>query len=279
MGNNLAPQKTFDHRSPVRAAIFSAENTRILTLGGSNEAKLWDAATGSLIGKPLGQADTIRVGAFSADGKAVATAGADCTARLWNVATGEGFGAASAPSGRHCGNYLQSRWEKRLDRKPRWDGTTLGFDQRRPLGSAMHHEGEVTAVGFSPDGKILVTASLDGTSRLWDAATGRMIGPKLQHAGHVFAAGFSADGLKVVTASNDGSARIWDALTGKLIGKPLLHQGSVGAARFSPDNHWVLTSSSDKTARVWNTLTCEPASAPLSHLDEARAPTGTQMAL
>ena len=67
---------------------------------------------------------------------------------------------------------------------------------------------------FSPDGARVVTASLDGTARVWDAVTGTPItGPLAHHAG-VPSAEFSRDGTRVVTASLDHTPRVWHAATG-----------------------------------------------------------------
>ena len=48
-----------------------------------------------------------------------------------------------------------------------WDAAT-----GEPIGQPMAHQGGVSAVAFSPDGKTVLTGSGDGTARLWDAATG-----------------------------------------------------------------------------------------------------------
>ena len=56
------------------------------------------------------------------------------------------------------------------------------------------HDGPVMAAAYSPDGKSVVTASLDKTARLWDSATGKPLSPQLLHQGGVFAAAFSPDG-------------------------------------------------------------------------------------
>jgi WD40 repeat protein len=69
----------------------------------------------------------------------------------------------------------------------------------------------VTSAAFSPDGSRIVTASRDGTVRIWDAATAREIAVLRGHDGSVISAAFSPDGLRIVTASGDETARMWDA--------------------------------------------------------------------
>src|SRR5208337_5627067 len=77
------------------------------------------------------------------------------------------------------------------------------------MGQPLQHEKDVWHAGFSPDGKRVVTASGNGTARVWDAATGEAVGQPLRHDGSVTRAAFSPDGKWVVTASSDGTARLW----------------------------------------------------------------------
>jgi WD40 repeat protein len=119
---------------------------------------------------------------------------------------------------------------------------------------------------FSLDGKRIVTASVDKTARLWDAATGKPIGLALTgHEDWVNSAAFSPDGNRIVTASGDWTARLWDAETGKPIGAPLEgHSNSVTNATFSPDGKRILTGSGDRTARLWDAETGKPIGAPIN---------------
>ncbi len=68
----------------------------------------------------------------------------------------------------------------------------------------------VNSAAFSPDGKEIVTASNDGTARIWSASSYEQLTVIIGISGMNFAA-FSPDGKEIVTADDDGTARIWSS--------------------------------------------------------------------
>ncbi|NNL89297.1 MAG: trypsin-like serine protease [Marinicaulis sp.] len=65
---------------------------------------------------------------------------------------------------------------------------------------------------LSPDEKILVTWSQDGSARFWDTDTG-IERERFYHSGAVKGASFVKGGKQLLTWSVDGAARLWDAKT------------------------------------------------------------------
>jgi WD40 repeat protein/tRNA A-37 threonylcarbamoyl transferase component Bud32 len=117
------------------------------------------------------------------------------------------------------------------------------------------HAAEVHSAAFSPDGRRLITASYDGTARIWDRDSGRQTVSLLGHSAPVQYAAFSPDGERVITASLDKTARVWDANTGRQILLLRGHTDDVRSAAFSPDGRRIVTGALDGTARVWDAVT------------------------
>ena len=69
-------------------------------------------------------------------------------------------------------------------------------------------------VAFDAHGARVITASLDGTARIWDADSGRQLFVLSGHNDAVYTAAFSPDERFALTASADATARLWDAKTG-----------------------------------------------------------------
>jgi len=112
------------------------------------------------------------------------------------------------------------------------------------------HSAMIRTMSFSPNGQLLVTASDDGTARIWSTRTGqtRWI---LRHAKPVWRAAFSPDGRLVVTGSADSTARLWRVTDGSLVAILKGHSSTVSRAAFSPDGKLLVTGGFDKQARVW----------------------------
>jgi WD40 repeat protein len=126
--------------------------------------------------------------------------------------------------------------------------------------------GEVYAVAFSPDGKMIATTGTDGVAHLWHVATHHQIGATPPSNLGFKSVAFSPDGKTLATAGNN-KVRLWTVSSGILTqsGTPLASGNDVmHAVAFSPDGRTAATANDDGTARLWDVATQQQIGAPLT---------------
>jgi WD40 repeat protein len=126
--------------------------------------------------------------------------------------------------------------------------TKLYAEQRRLTG---HTDERVFSVSVSGDGKRVLTASADGTLRLWDADTGKRLRVFRGHTCHVNGGALSPDGKRVLSGSHDDTVRLWDADTGKELLKMTGHDSLVMSVAFGPDGK-ALSGDFDGKILLWD---------------------------
>ena len=114
------------------------------------------------------------------------------------------------------------------------------------------HTREIVSAEFSPDGQKIVTASADGTVKIWNTNSGELLNDLNGHLDMVRSAEFSQDEKKIVTFSFDKTVKIWDAISGKLLTDLKNFIAPINSAEFSPNGKQVVTASLDKTAKIWD---------------------------
>jgi eukaryotic-like serine/threonine-protein kinase len=126
-------------------------------------------------------------------------------------------------------------------------------------------------VGFSPDGRSLLTWGMGNDVRVWQADTGRLRYPPLRHRDKCHDLRFSPDGQSMVLASYDGSVRVRDLATGEILVELPGHPDMVYSASFSPDGQLLVTACRDRSVRVWDWRVGRLACPPFEHSNEAMA--------
>jgi WD40 repeat protein/serine/threonine protein kinase len=269
------------HAEDVFAVCFSPDGRRAVSGSEDKTIRLWDVATGECLRTFEGHEDKVNAVAFSPDGQLVLSASGwieqgDNTVRLWEVNTGKCVrtikghenGVTSACFSADGRRILSGSEDQTLRL---WDVATSGWKRvRQALGGSettpclkvfTGHKEDVRGVALSPDGRLALSGSKDGTTRLWDVETGQCVrnfgGGRLVTIHSVCA---SPDGHTVLTASShsfegEEGVRLWDALTGVCLRSFAGHTARVYSACFSPDGKSALSGSEDKTLRLWDIAT------------------------
>ncbi len=256
------------HTGAVYSAAFNSDGRQIITASGDHSARIWDAGTGQEVLQISGHTNEVNSAAFSPDGTQIVTAGADGTARLWDVKSGQEVRQLTQPSG--CVAMVNSYPCRFLTAAYSPNGKLIAasvededidisnghgwvgiWDARSGhiVRQLSGHSGLVFSVVYSSDGKLVATASDDGTIRIWDVSSGQeMRRLVIDHGVPMWSAAFSPDSRQIITAGNDEIARIWDIKSGHLIA---LFSGSSDAsfpAIYGPDGKHIVTYDPYETA-------------------------------
>ena len=226
---------------------FTSDGTRVLA-SGSKTARIFDVSTG-VTNREFVMEHNIETATFSPDNRRIAIAnGAHIT--MFDASSGAGlfdrelhghlYSAEFSADGRTMVLACGRGCAHLID-------AITGDGDRRLTG----HRDDVSYASFSPDGLMIVTASYDGTARIWDAKTLSAIA-SLPQSQWVYDAAFSPDNRRIVTASSDHTIQLWSVGPHPQLLARMEHNGTVRRARFSPDGRWIVSAGWDHTVRFWN---------------------------
>ncbi|RJP49532.1 MAG: TIR domain-containing protein [Anaerolineaceae bacterium] len=242
------------HTSQIESIAFSPDGNLLASASDDKSIILWDMYTYKPLGTPLlGHIKAVTSIAFSPDGKILVSASSDNKIILWDVVTrqpmpnpidvkGLGIGSLSfSPDGKmvasgscaqlgglgvsqHCTKGIITFWN---------------LETRQPIGLPLTAHNGGVKVAFSPDGKILASASDDKTIILWDVATHQPIGQPLSgHTDSVVALTFSPDGKVLLSGGVDKTIIIWDVASSQPVTQPLTGpNGWVYSIAFHPSGN------------------------------------------
>jgi Planctomycete cytochrome C/WD domain, G-beta repeat len=143
----------------------------------------------------------------------------------------------------------------------------------------------VTAVAFSPDGKVLASSGYHEVL-LWNPQDGKILRRIPNVAERVYGLDFSPDGKTLAVAAGtpgqQGEAKLFNMADGRLLADYFTTNDSVFAVAFSPDGKRLATAGADRGIRVFDVATKKQLVLIEDHADWvmgiAWSPDGTKLA-
>ncbi|MCW5316503.1 hypothetical protein GTQ43_22595 [Nostoc sp. KVJ3] len=245
----------------VNSVWFHPKEKQLATAGDDGTVRLWDFSGKELTEKkfeahPEG-VETVRI----KDGL-IATSASDGKVRLWK----DFNRTLQAEFKGHQGSVVSTRFNPKGDTLAtagKDDGTVRFWavpgksliKPKNPLIELEENEKGVGSVRFSPDSKLMITASYDDYIRLWNLE-GKLVRKFKADQGGVNTVRFSPDKAKnlIVTGGKDGTIKLWTR-TGEQL-KPLKpfegHSQAVRTINFNNEGDRLVTAGDDGIAKVWD---------------------------
>ncbi|HET8669195.1 MAG TPA: WD40 repeat domain-containing protein, partial [Candidatus Saccharimonadales bacterium] len=190
----------------VNTVAFSPDGSLIVISTEDGKAVVWNVATREPVGQ-VSHEKGVKSAVFSLDGASILTACADGYARIWNART---F-AFEKNVGQHDTGVYNAQYSPDGNLIVTSSGNAAYvWDVKTGESTAkLEHKGQVNSAAFSADSTMIVTASADKTTCVWDARTGENITVLKGHIDGIREAVFSPDGQSILTAGEDDTARVY----------------------------------------------------------------------
>lgn len=256
------------HISLVESMAFAPDGKTLAT-GSFQELTLWDVEKGEPVTRVGGFADRVTAIAFSANGKFFATGGGAPTEDgeikvfhadgklahdIKNGHSDTVFAVAFHPGGTLLATAGADKFVKVFELPNPGLGWPFGPGPKAPrfVKSFEGHTHHVMGVGWTPDGRKLVSCGADNFVKVWDYEKGEKIRDVQGHQKQVTQLAFVGKTPQFVTVSGDATTRMWNADNGGTVRQFSGATDFLYAVSVSTDGSVVASGGEDGIVRVYN---------------------------
>jgi WD40 repeat protein len=241
----IAPKRKL--ATPVTAVAYEPKGD-YLAASGRGEVLLIRASaihdTQDVQSRLGGLRDRVTALTFGNDGKRFAVASSQAgvahEVRLYTFHPGKYTPQICIPLKQKDGSVIRVM-KPAVHENPRFDGEQL----------ANRHDDMIQALAFSPDGKILASASYDRLIKLWDVTENKQLRVLKDHSDSIYGIAFSPDGKMLASGAADRAVKVWDVSTGNRLYTLGESTDWVYAVAWSPDGKHLAAVGVDRSIRVW----------------------------
>ncbi len=244
--------KRADESVALTSIAYSPDGTMIASGSEDKKVRLWNLASGNVMGELAVHDDTVMAVAFNHNGSLLASVG-EKSVVVSEVAPPHKVAWRNAQHHKEATAVAFNRDGSRLASADR-DGTVFMWDAQsgRPIWAQQLDKTHLLALAFSPDERSLAVGAA-GAIVFLNAADGAIAKPIVVVQGNVSSIAFDSLGKRLVSGASDGMVRLWDVTRREPIGQPFEgHLKLVNSVAFIADGKTVASVGADRRIMLWD---------------------------
>lgn len=249
-GENIFDLK--EHSDRVNCLAISYDGKMLVSGSADLTIKLWDLEKRKLI-QTFGDRFTRHLRevlsvAISPDGKILISSSADKTVKFWDIYSGKELYTFTDYKAEILS--IAINYNNKVFSSIAGNNLKIRNINNGKIIASIFLKSDILSQSFSPDGKILVTASCDGTISLWNVDTGELIHTLTGHIDKVTSVDFSSNDKTIVSGSWDGTIKLWRSKDWKNT-YTIQQFSQVISMVVSPNFKTIITANRDRTIEIW----------------------------
>ena len=248
--------QTLQHPAPVWTATWSPNGKQVATSCDDGRLRIWNVekwdktkTIDAHVGKHVGTVN------WSPDGCYLVSSSSDHTARIWAADSGAPIGKSLRHEGKSVRGAVWSP-DGKLVASTCYPGDAIYLwkvgDQDHVLWKKLEGHQAINSLSWNSKSSLVASSGTDGSVRVWDIATSRVLFNLDDHVGSAMRNGWSTDDSLLASPSTDGTVRVWSTVDGRA--KAVLRTSGVEAlcAAWNQNATWLAAGCSNGSVRLWD---------------------------
>jgi periodic tryptophan protein 2 len=207
--------KQSSHLDTMTTLSYSPDSTRIITGADDGLIKIWDVSSGFHIATFTEHTSAVTASAYSKRGNILFTSSLDGSVRAWDMLRYRNFRTFTAPTrlSFSCLAIDPSAEVVCAASHDSFDIHLWSVQTGALLDRLSGHEGPISTLAFTPDGRYLVSGSWDRTIRVWSVFDRSQTSEALQLTSDLLCVAIRPDSAQIAASTLDGSITFWNLNT------------------------------------------------------------------
>lgn len=207
--------KQSSHLDTMTTLSYSPDSTRIITGADDGLIKIWDVSSGFHIATFTEHTSAVTASAYSKRGNILFTSSLDGSVRAWDMLRYRNFRTFTAPTrlSFSCLAIDPSAEVVCAASHDSFDVHLWSVQTGALLDRLSGHEGPISTLAFTPDGRHLVSGSWDRTIRVWSVFDRSQTSETLQLTSDLLCVAVRPDSAQIAASTLDGSITFWNLNT------------------------------------------------------------------